>query len=109
MTDAEKQALTQVIDDLILQAAPQSSKYPKYGGVLYTVKPDEKEGQFCGVFVYKNHVQLAFAHGTELDDPTGILKGTGKYRRHISFASPDELAENEQPILRLLKQAATNS
>ena len=109
MTNAEKNALTSGLDDLIRRAAPKVATVSKYGGVLYTIRPEEKEGQFCGVFVYKNHVQISFANGTQLEDPAGILLGGGKYRRHISFASPDELAEKEKPILRLLKQSARKS
>ena len=109
MTDAEKKVLTHSINDLILQAVPKATTCPKYGGMLYTLKPDEKEGQFCGVFVYKHHVQLTLAHGTELDDPQGILQGNGKFRRHINFAGADELEDKAKPILRLLKQAAKKS
>lgn len=92
-----------MLDELILQAAPKATTVPKYGGVLYTVKPDEKEGQFCGIFVYKNHVNLSFANGTSLKDPAGVLLGTGEYRRHINFKSPDEV--DAKILLALLKQS----
>lgn len=93
-----------MLDELIVQAAPKSSTVPKYGGVLYTMKPDEKEGQFCGIFVYKNHVNLSFANGTSLKDPTGVLLGGGKFRRHINFSSPEEV--DSKVVLALLKQSA---
>ncbi len=51
-----------------------------------------------GVFhiaVYANHVNLGFNHGATLDDPLGILKGTGKHIRHISFKAPADLARPE--------------
>ncbi len=61
-----------------MTALPKSSKVAKYGGTLYTLKPDLKKGQFCGVFPYKAHVQLSFAQGASLDDPDGLLEGGGK-------------------------------
>jgi hypothetical protein len=104
VNDTEKKIISQMLDELILQAAPKSKTVPKYGGVLYTVKPDEKEGQFCGIFVYKNHVNLSFANGTSLKDPAGVLLGTGESRRHINFKSADEV--DSKILLALLKQSA---
>ena len=94
MTDAEKQNLIDLLDSLVMAAVPKSTKVPKYGGTLYTLKPDEKEGQFCGVFPYKAHVQLSFAQGASLDDPDGLLEGGGKYRRHLTFKSLDDVDAN---------------
>ena len=63
----------------------------KYGGTLYTLRPNEKEGQFCGFFPYKDHVQLAFSNGVALIDPRQLLGGTGKLRRHVNFAALDQI------------------
>jgi hypothetical protein len=62
------------------------------------LKPSGKEGQFCGIFPYEDHVQLAFSDGTSLKDPQRALSGTGKYRRHINFSDvqgidPETLSE----------------
>jgi hypothetical protein len=51
-----------------------------------------------GVFhiaVYAKHVNLGFNHGAELNDPLGILKGTGKRIRHITIKSLADLARLE--------------
>lgn len=103
MNDTEKKIITQMIDELILKAVPKAQTVAKYGGVLYTTKPDEKEGQFCGTFTFKNHVQLSFANGAELTDPTQVLQGNGKYRRHINFLSPDDI--DSKVLLALIKQS----
>ncbi|MFK8110648.1 MAG: DUF1801 domain-containing protein [Rubripirellula sp.] len=89
MTDAEKDKLIESLDSLVMAAVPKATKVPKYGGTLYTLKPEEKEGQFCGVFPYKAHVQLSFARGASLDDPDGLLGGGGKLRRHLTYKSFD--------------------
>ncbi len=104
MNETEKKIIAQMLDELVLRAAPDSRTVPKYGGMLYTLKPDDKEGQFCGIFVYKNHVNLSFANGTSLEDPAGVLLGTGKFRRHINFGSADEV--DAKVLVALLKQSA---
>ncbi len=104
MNETKKKIISQMLDELILRTAPKARTVSKYGGVLYTTKPDDKEGQFCGIFVYKNHVQLSFAKGTELKDPAGVLLGGGKYRRHVNFESPDDI--DSKVLLALLKQSA---
>lgn len=104
MNDSEKQNLTAWLDQLVLQAVPEATRVSKYGGTLYTLFPAEKERQFCGIFAYKAHVQLAIGRGPELDDPQQLLQGQGKTRRHINFTS--ETDTDERPIIQLLKSAA---
>src|SRR5712691_13313367 len=51
-----------------------------------------------GVFhiaVYTNHVNLGFNYGATLDDPDGILEGSGKQIRHVSVRTPADLARPE--------------
>ena len=107
MTETDRDAVSGRLTDLILRVAPNATAVSKYGGTLYTLRPEEKEGQFCGVFPYAKHVQLSFAQGTKLDDPGGVLKGTGKFRRHVSFASAEEV--DEATLTPLLTQAATEA
>ena len=104
MTEAEKKNLVELLDSLVMAAFPKSTKVPKYGGTLYTLNPDEKEGQFCGVFPYKAHVQLSFANGNELDDPDGLLEGGGKFRRHLTYKSLDEV--DAKVVKRFCKAAS---
>ncbi|WP_037253241.1 DUF1801 domain-containing protein [Rhodopirellula europaea] len=63
----------ELLDSLVIAAVPKASKVPKYGGTLYTLKPEEKDCQFCGVFSCKSHVQLSFAQASLLDDSDGLL------------------------------------
>lgn len=92
------------LEEFISQAVPDSRTVNKYGGTLFTLKPEEKEGQFCGVFIYKNHVQISFSNGAELDDPRNLLSGSGTRRRHWNFS---DLTDVEYDALRrLLIQAS---
>jgi len=79
------------LEEFIQNCVPDSHRVSKYGGTLFTLKPEEKEGQFCGVFVYSAHVQLSFSNGPQLKDERKILKGTGKFRRHVNFNSREQI------------------
>ena len=38
---------------------------------------------FCYVNAFTAHVNVGFFLGAELDDPRGLLEGTGKFMRHV--------------------------
>jgi len=97
-------ALADELEMFIAKVVPRSETVQKYGGTLFTLRPEEKEGQFCGVFVHKKHVQISFTKGSDLSDPMNLLSGSGKHRRHINFASSEEV--NFAELRRLLKQAS---
>lgn len=84
-------AIAGQLEMLIQEAVPECTSLGKYGGTLFTLKPNEKEGQFCGVFIFKQHVQVSFSKGIELTDSKKLLKGSGKFRRHLNFCSIDEI------------------
>jgi hypothetical protein len=46
---------------------------------------------------YRHHVNIGFWDGASLADPAGLLKGDGKRMRHITIASPADLARPELP------------
>ncbi len=53
-----------------------------------------------GIFhiaVYSKHVNLGFNDGATLDDPRGILQGSGNQIRHITIKRPEDL---QQPEIR---------
>jgi hypothetical protein len=41
------------------------------------------DAAFAYVGVFTKHVSVGFFRGSELDDPTGMLLGTGKRMRHV--------------------------
>ena len=45
------------------------------------------------------HVNVQLADGAQLDDPTGIVEGTGKRIRHVKCRTPEDVA---RPALRAL-------
>jgi hypothetical protein len=51
----------------------------------------ETQDPFCFYMLGKNHVTFGFHYGTSLDDPEGLLEGTGKNLRHVKLRSMEDL------------------
>jgi hypothetical protein len=49
------------------------------------------DAAFAYVNAFKAHVNVGFFHGAELDDPMGLLEGTGKYMRHVKLRPDGEI------------------
>ena len=91
---------------LVLEEAPDSIEliYDAYNAVAtgfgFTGRPSEC---FIHIAVYAKWVNLGFHRGSELEDPKGVLQGTGRLIRHIRISEPEDLAE---PAVRaFVKQA----
>ena len=97
-------SLAQELEQFICNVVPNSHTVSKYGGTLFTLRPEEKEGQYCGVFIYDQHVQVSFSKGAELADPIKLLSGNGKLRRHVNFKSSNDINFNE--LEKLLIQSS---
>ena len=70
--------------------------YDAYSAVAigYGTSDRLKDGIFH-IAVYSKHVNLGFNDGATLDDPKGILKGTGAQIRHITIKTPEEIRRPE--------------
>jgi hypothetical protein len=42
-----------------------------------------EDAPFAYVGVFRDHANVGFFHGTALPDPAGLLRGSGKYMRHV--------------------------
>jgi hypothetical protein len=51
----------------------------------------------CAIAPYKGYINLMFSVGTRMEDPHGLLLGTGKKARHASINS---LADIQHPGMR---------
>jgi hypothetical protein len=54
-----------------------------------------EDAAFGYVNVFTSHVNIGFFHGASLDDPAGILQGSGRFMRHVKARPsglPDEAA-----------------
>jgi hypothetical protein len=50
-----------------------------------------KNDPFCLYMVGKNHVTFGFHCGTSLEDPEGLLEGSGKNLRHVKLRTLEDL------------------
>jgi len=54
-----------------------------------------EDAPFAYVDVFKSHTNVGFFYGAHLDDPAGVLEGTGKNMRHVKLKpgrGPDSIA-----------------
>lgn len=72
--------------------------YDAYSAVAigYGASDRLKDGIFH-IAVYSKHVNLGFNDGASLDDPKGILQGSGNQIRYITINTPEEIT---RPALR---------
>jgi hypothetical protein len=61
------------------------------------------DAAFGYVNIFTSHVNIGFFHGASLEDPAGILQGTGRFMRHVK-ASPETLPESK-PLKALIRAA----
>lgn len=55
---------------------------------------------------FANWASLAFMVGSTLDDPDGLLEGSGAKVRHVKIRSAEQLATIREGLVRLIEQAA---
>ena len=65
------------------------------------------EAAFGYVNVFTAHVNVGFFQGTELDDPHGLLEGTGKFMRHVKLSPGTEVDRNA--LKHLIRAAYTDT
>ena len=82
-------SLARDLRNMILEQVADMDEVIKWKNLFY-----EKKGFVCAIVIHKDHVNLQFARGTELEDPEGILEGTGKKIRHVKINNTKEINSN---------------
>ena len=73
----------------------------KYGGLVFF----KSSSLIGGIFPYKNHISIEFSNGADFSDPSELLEGNGKRRRHLKiFDAQDIEAKN---VLFYITQSVT--
>lgn len=78
--------------------------WPRQGNTGYGVGPKKMSEQFCYIFPQTKYVNLGFYYGTDLDNSSGLLEGTGKSLRHIKIHSREDV---KNPAVKKLLMAAS--
>jgi hypothetical protein len=93
--------LSVALRQFISEVAPKLTESMKWGNACWS------DDGLPLVFIHAAdaHVQLGFFAGSLLDDPDGLLRGNGKYVRHIRVESVDDIdeAEFEKMIVRAVE------
>jgi hypothetical protein len=93
------------VRDVILTVVPDAHEkvYPGWRTIGYGHGAG-MSAQFCGLGPQKERVNLYFNRGTDLDDPAGLLEGTGKAMRHVKLTTPSDATRAE--VVALIQAAA---
>jgi uncharacterized protein DUF1801 len=108
--DRDVRRLALQLRDIVLdEMAPcYENIYDAYSAVAIGYGTSERLSD--GIFhiaVYGKGVNLGFNHGATLEDPNGILDGTGSRIRHIKIRTPEDLARPEiRSYIRRARKAA---
>jgi hypothetical protein len=91
--------------DLALQSVPgaQAHVYPGWKSISID-GGDGRDSAFCGVYPTKTFVSLFFIDGVRLDDPDGLLQGSGKQMR--AYKAKPGVKLPVESLERLLQAAA---
>jgi hypothetical protein len=77
------------------------------GGTGYGARQYGYDGWgMAALIAHKSWISLVFFRGTDLQDPAGLLVGSGKQVRHIKLGSLDQLEQQRSEIRTLLLRAS---
>ena len=76
------------VRQIVHEAAPDAVESIKWAQPVY-----ETNGPFCYMKAFKNSVNFGFWRGVDLEDPVGLLQGTGEKMRHVKLAGVDDVDE----------------
>ncbi|HEV3084216.1 MAG TPA: DUF1801 domain-containing protein [Gemmataceae bacterium] len=94
------QTVIRALRKLVGRVAPHLEESVKWGNGCWL------NGRAPVAYVYSapDHVQFGFFGGSALKDPKGLLRGQGKFVRHIKVAKTADI--DDKAFAALLKQAA---
>jgi hypothetical protein len=74
------------VREIVRGAAPEAEEGIKWAQPVW-----ETNGPFCYMKAFKNSVNFGFWRGVELDDPHGLLEGSGQKMRHVKLTGIDDI------------------
>ena len=97
----EVRAIAEALRTLVRRTAPHLKEEgkPGWGNIVYRGR-----GVVCAISPHRGHVNLHFYQGASLEDPEGLLEGTGKALRHVKVRPSEEIPR--QALVALVEQAA---
>jgi hypothetical protein len=86
------QQIARAVRALVMERMPGVVEWIDTGNGLGAYGTEKKMSALLfAIIPHKGHVNLQFADGVELDDPDGLVEGTGKRIRHVKFRSLEDV------------------
>ena len=101
----ERRPVARRLREMVLDVDPEATEVVRLGdnAATYGLGPKKMSEGYAYIMPHKKWVNLGFYNGAALDDPAGLLEGTGKKLRHVKVRSMEDA---EKPVLRSLVAAA---
>ena len=96
----KNQAIIRALRRFVKRVAPKLSEAVKWGNGCWI----GGKGPVAYVYSDTGYVQFGFFRGSSLNDPGGLLEGSGQYVRHTKVRTPGDI--DERALAALLRQAA---
>lgn len=84
--------------ELVRQAAPEAEEAIKWSQPVYS-----SNGPAVFIKAFKNHINFGFWRGVQLDDPEGLLSGSGEKMRHVKVTGLDDI--QDEPFQAFVRAA----
>ncbi|WP_079211086.1 DUF1801 domain-containing protein [Brucella pituitosa] len=92
----------QRLREIISASGDTVREHVKFGGILFRSRVD-----FCGIFSFKDHLNLEFSHGASFLDPYDVLRGVGNMRRHIRLEQVSDIeSKHVSYYIRIAREIA---
>ncbi|RAY16018.1 hypothetical protein DPM19_08570 [Actinomadura craniellae] len=97
----EQRARVEALAARVHAAGGEVTEAIKWGRLTFTVR-DDWHHWLCAVAVTDRVVNLVFHKGVLLDDPADLLRGAGRYLRHVPYT---EAAAHPEAVEALVRRA----
>jgi hypothetical protein len=97
---SRNQAVIRALRKFVKRVAPQLQESVKWGNGCWV----QENVPVAYVYSAPDHVQFGFFRGSALKDPKGLLRGEGKFVRHVKVRKRTDI--DEKDFGTLLRQAA---
>ncbi len=85
----ELRAIMMRLRELIFEVVPDAGELMKWRVPTYVFR----DRNVCQIAGYQKHASIVFFQGNRLNDPEGLLKGSGKYLRFMPYRSLQEVED----------------
>ena len=88
--EAPKREICEALRAMLHDKFPQLREEFKWSRPVYS----SENGGICYIAALKNHINLGFDDGAQIEDPRGLLQGNGKSMRHVKLRVAEDIDED---------------